>query len=38
MTDDLQSKIGTHFAAPCSGHLVVDGNGYRFDAVAPGDA
>jgi len=30
--------IGTHFGAPCSGRLVADGNGYRFDAVAPGDA
>jgi glyoxylase-like metal-dependent hydrolase (beta-lactamase superfamily II) len=29
--------IGTHFAPPCSGHLIADGNGYRFDAVAPGD-
>jgi glyoxylase-like metal-dependent hydrolase (beta-lactamase superfamily II) len=24
--------IGTHFAPPCSGHLVSDGDGYRFDA------
>jgi glyoxylase-like metal-dependent hydrolase (beta-lactamase superfamily II) len=24
--------IGTHFAPPCSGHLVSDGGGYRFDA------
>ena len=30
--------IGSHFAAPCSGHLIADGNGYRFDAVARGDA
>jgi glyoxylase-like metal-dependent hydrolase (beta-lactamase superfamily II) len=30
--------IGTHFAPPCSGHLVTDGNGYRFQAVAAGDA
>jgi len=30
--------IGTHFAPPCSGHLVSRGNGYAFEAVAPGDA
>jgi glyoxylase-like metal-dependent hydrolase (beta-lactamase superfamily II) len=30
--------IGTHFAPPCSGRLVTDGNGYRFEAVAAGDA
>ena len=30
--------IGTHFAPPCSGHLVASGNGYTFQAVAPGDA
>ena len=30
--------IGTHFAPPCSGHLVADGNGYRFQAVAAEDA
>jgi glyoxylase-like metal-dependent hydrolase (beta-lactamase superfamily II) len=30
--------IGTHFAPPCSGHLVTSGNGYTFQAVAPGDA
>ena len=30
--------IGTHFAPPCSGRLVSDGNGYRFEAVAVGDA
>jgi glyoxylase-like metal-dependent hydrolase (beta-lactamase superfamily II) len=30
--------IGTHFAPPCSGRLVTDGNGYRFQAVAAGDA
>jgi glyoxylase-like metal-dependent hydrolase (beta-lactamase superfamily II) len=29
--------LGTHFAPPCSGRIVSDGNGYRFDAVAPGD-
>ena len=29
--------IGTHFAPPCAGHLVADGNGYRFEAVAAGD-
>jgi glyoxylase-like metal-dependent hydrolase (beta-lactamase superfamily II) len=33
--------IGTHFAPPCSGHLVSDGTGarkgWRFSAVAPGD-
>jgi glyoxylase-like metal-dependent hydrolase (beta-lactamase superfamily II) len=29
--------IGTHFAPPCAGQLVADGNGYRFDAVAAGD-
>jgi glyoxylase-like metal-dependent hydrolase (beta-lactamase superfamily II) len=28
--------IGTHFAPPCSGHLVSDGDGYRFDAAPPG--
>jgi glyoxylase-like metal-dependent hydrolase (beta-lactamase superfamily II) len=26
--------IGTHFAPPCSGHLVADGPGYRFEAVS----
>jgi glyoxylase-like metal-dependent hydrolase (beta-lactamase superfamily II) len=26
--------IGTHFAPPCSGHLVSDDDGYRFDASA----
>ena len=30
--------LGTHFAPPCSGRLVTDGNGYRFEAVAAGDA
>ncbi len=30
--------IGTHFGPPCAGHLVADGNGYRFEAVAAGDA
>lgn len=29
--------IGTHFAPPCAGRLVADGNGYRFEAVAGGD-
>jgi glyoxylase-like metal-dependent hydrolase (beta-lactamase superfamily II) len=29
--------IGTHFAPPCAGRLVADGNGYRFEAVAAGD-
>jgi glyoxylase-like metal-dependent hydrolase (beta-lactamase superfamily II) len=29
--------IGTHFAPPCAGHLVADGKGYRFEAVAAGD-
>ena len=29
--------IGTHFAPPCSGHLVASGNGYTFQAVAPQD-
>jgi glyoxylase-like metal-dependent hydrolase (beta-lactamase superfamily II) len=28
--------IGTHFAPPCSGHLVSDGDGYRFEATTPG--
>jgi glyoxylase-like metal-dependent hydrolase (beta-lactamase superfamily II) len=28
--------IGTHFAPPCSGHLVSDGDSYRFDAAPPG--
>jgi glyoxylase-like metal-dependent hydrolase (beta-lactamase superfamily II) len=27
--------IGTHFAPPCAGHLVSDGDGYRFEASAP---
>ena len=26
--------IGTHFGPPCAGHLVRDGNGFRFAAVA----
>ena len=30
--------IGTHFAPPCSGRIVSAGNGYRFEAVAAGDA
>ena len=30
--------IGTHFGPPCSGHLVAEGKGYRFESVAPGDA
>jgi glyoxylase-like metal-dependent hydrolase (beta-lactamase superfamily II) len=25
--------IGTHFAPPCSGHLVTDGHGHRFDVA-----
>jgi glyoxylase-like metal-dependent hydrolase (beta-lactamase superfamily II) len=28
--------IGTHFAPPCSGHLVSDGDSYRFDPAPPG--
>jgi glyoxylase-like metal-dependent hydrolase (beta-lactamase superfamily II) len=28
--------IGTHFGPPCAGHLVADGNGFRFAAVAAG--
>ena len=28
--------IGTHFAPPCSGRLVSDGDGYRFEATTPG--
>jgi glyoxylase-like metal-dependent hydrolase (beta-lactamase superfamily II) len=27
--------IGTHFAPPCSGHLVSDGDAYRFEAAPP---
>ena len=30
-TDTL--VIGTHFAPPCAGHLVTDGDGFRFDPV-----
>ncbi len=30
--------IGTHFGPPCAGHLVADGNGYRFVAVGSTDA
>jgi hypothetical protein len=23
--------LGTHYAPPCAGHLVIDGSGYRFE-------
>jgi glyoxylase-like metal-dependent hydrolase (beta-lactamase superfamily II) len=26
--------VGTHFAPPCAGHFIADGDGHRFEAVA----
>jgi hypothetical protein len=37
LVDDDVLVIGTHFAPPCSGRVVRDGNGWRFVAVAPAD-